>query len=84
VFAAPFALEGHPDGLRVTASIGVALAQAGCSAEELLCDADVAMYSAKYGGSTCARYEPGMHQALKGRSMIFRPSSRSSNASANV
>ncbi len=67
-FAAPFALEGHPDGLRVTASTGVAIGVPGSSAEQLLCDADVAMYSAKYGGSACARYEPGMHQALRDHS----------------
>jgi diguanylate cyclase (GGDEF)-like protein len=47
VFAAPFTLEGRPDPLQITASIGVAIAQAGSSAEQLLCDADIAMYRAK-------------------------------------
>ncbi len=54
--------------LRLSASIGIAEAGPGASAEQLLCDADIAMYSAKYSqNSNCVRYEPAMGQALARR-----------------
>ena len=47
-FAAPFALDGHE--VKVHASIGVALNHAASSADDLLRDADLAMYSVKATG----------------------------------
>lgn len=49
-FAEPFAMGLACGPLRISASIGVALAQPGCSAAELLHDADLAMYGAKSRG----------------------------------
>lgn len=46
-FAEPFSLGLACGPLRIGASIGVALAQPGCSAAQLLHDADLAMYTAK-------------------------------------
>ena len=46
-FAEPFAISLDRGPLRITASIGVAVARPGCSAAVLLHDADQAMYSAK-------------------------------------
>ena len=49
----------------VRASMGVATAQTGASAEELLRNADVALYAAKGDGKGCVRaFEPAMHDAL--------------------
>jgi diguanylate cyclase (GGDEF)-like protein len=60
---APLTVEGR--AVRVQASIGVALASAGASsAEELLRNADLAMYTAKARGrSRCAIFSPGMYEA---------------------
>jgi diguanylate cyclase (GGDEF)-like protein len=60
---APLSVEGHV--VRVHASIGVALASRGAStAEQLLRNADLAMYAAKAGGrSRCAIFSPGMVDA---------------------
>ena len=63
-FQEPFVVEGHPDPLRVSASIGIAIGEPGSSAEQLLRDADMAMYGAKAEGNACARYEPRMRDAL--------------------
>jgi diguanylate cyclase (GGDEF)-like protein/PAS domain S-box-containing protein len=52
-FDAPFALDGEE--VHVTASIGVAISEAGDSADKLLRDADLAMYRAKDRGR--ARFE---------------------------
>jgi diguanylate cyclase (GGDEF)-like protein len=55
----PFVLQGKD--VFISASIGIA---SGCTstAEELLRDADVAMYRAKSQGKSCYRvFEPGMH-----------------------
>jgi diguanylate cyclase (GGDEF)-like protein len=59
----PLLVEGR--AVRVQASIGVALASAGASsADELLRNADLAMYTAKAGGrSRCAIFSPGMYDA---------------------
>jgi diguanylate cyclase (GGDEF)-like protein len=60
---APLTVEGH--AVRVRASIGVALASGGASsADELLRNADLAMYAAKAGGrSRSAIFSPGMVDA---------------------
>ena len=61
--AAPFQLGGHE--VRVGASIGIARAHGDAAAEELLRNADLAMYRAKASGK--GRYEafdPAMHAAL--------------------
>jgi diguanylate cyclase (GGDEF)-like protein/PAS domain S-box-containing protein len=61
--AAPFQLDGHE--VRVGASIGIARAHGDDTAEELLRNADLAMYRAKASGK--GRYEafdPAMHAAL--------------------
>jgi diguanylate cyclase (GGDEF)-like protein len=59
----PVALQGRQ--ITVGASIGIAHARPGDSVEELLRNADVAMYQAKAGGKGChAIFEPGMYSAL--------------------
>jgi diguanylate cyclase (GGDEF)-like protein/PAS domain S-box-containing protein len=58
----PFWVDGHE--LLVSASIGVALAVRGQSAQELLRNADLAMYLAKSRGrGQAAVFEPEMHRA---------------------
>jgi diguanylate cyclase (GGDEF)-like protein/PAS domain S-box-containing protein len=58
----PFWVDGHE--LLVSASIGVALAVRGQSAQELLRNADLAMYLAKTRGrGQAAVFEPEMHRA---------------------
>jgi predicted signal transduction protein with EAL and GGDEF domain len=57
---APFALEGRE--MRVHASVGIAQAERGSVADDLLRNADVAMYSAKTNGKGgFAWYDPDMH-----------------------
>jgi diguanylate cyclase (GGDEF)-like protein len=52
----------------VAASIGIATAGLGESADELLGNADLAMYTAKAaGGNESARYQPYMHTAIAER-----------------
>ncbi len=72
---APFPLCGRE--VFVRASIGIAELRAGNTADDLLRNADVAMYRAKDGGKGCfAIYESGMHtaavQRLELRSEIER------------
>ncbi len=65
---APLIVDGSE--LRVTASIGIARAGAGApvSVDDLLRNADLAMYSAKTNGKGTYRlFEPEMHAALLGR-----------------
>lgn len=47
-----FATEGAPDSRRVTVSIGIAMVgpDTDCGAEEVLAEADAAMYAGKHGG----------------------------------
>jgi len=53
------------------ASIGVALGDEGITAEELVRDADVAMYSAKAAGKgRLAVFEPGMREAVVARQAL--------------
>jgi diguanylate cyclase (GGDEF)-like protein len=60
---APFVIEGRE--VFVVASIGIAEPESnGASAEDLLRDADAAMYHAKRGGGGRAeRFQPGLHAA---------------------
>ena len=62
----PFFLQGRET--RVHASIGIAPASSAGSADELLRNADVAMYSAKGAGKHCfSHYEPTMHARVRRR-----------------
>jgi len=66
VFRAPFAVAGKH--LLVSASLGVAMNHPGEGAEELVRNADMAMYLAKSEGKACFRiYEPEMHDAALAR-----------------
>ena len=69
---APLSVEGHV--VRVHASIGVALASRGVStADQLLRNADLAMYAAKDGGrSRCAVFSPGMVDAELARHALVK------------
>jgi diguanylate cyclase (GGDEF)-like protein len=63
---APFVAEGHE--LAVHASVGIADLRDAKDAEELMRNADVAMYSAKKSGKGgCAWYEPEMHTRIRRR-----------------
>jgi len=58
--ARPFGLDDRE--LRVTASIGIAQSDGSIRVEELLRNADMAMYAAKAGGKNTVRhYQPAMH-----------------------
>jgi len=68
---APFVLEGHE--MRVHASIGIAPAEQGSIADDLLRNADVAMYSAKTNGKgSYAWYDPEMHVRTQRRQELAR------------
>ncbi|HUN79215.1 MAG TPA: EAL domain-containing protein [Solirubrobacteraceae bacterium] len=63
----PFKLAGQETPLTVTASIGIALGER-TSAEELLRDADIAMYQAKWDGrNRYVVFESGMQDAVQTR-----------------
>jgi diguanylate cyclase (GGDEF)-like protein len=63
----PFKLGAEETRLTVTASIGVAMGERG-SAEELLRDADIAMYRAKWDGKNrYAVFESGMQDKVQNR-----------------
>ena len=58
----PFTLGGHE--VFVTASVGVAVSGEGCQVDELLRNADAAMYSAKRQGKARSElFRPAMHAA---------------------
>ena len=63
----PYVLSGKT--VTVTASIGIAIARyAGSDAQEVVRNADVAMYMAKANGkSGFAIFDPGMHAAIRAR-----------------
>jgi len=62
----PFVVKSR--GLSVHASVGIAVGSEGVSAEELLRNADVAMYRAKGGGKRqYATFEPEMHAEVRRR-----------------
>jgi diguanylate cyclase (GGDEF)-like protein len=75
--AAPFLIQGHE--LLVGTSIGIAAARlAGERSDELLRNADVAMYTAKASGKRrFAVFEPTMHAALVARHELSAELSRS-------
>ncbi|HWF35112.1 MAG TPA: EAL domain-containing protein [Solirubrobacteraceae bacterium] len=61
--AAPFVIDGRE--LRISASMGLALWGAGTTVEELLRNADMAMYAAKSDGKAAIRtFEPSMHRRV--------------------
>jgi diguanylate cyclase (GGDEF)-like protein/PAS domain S-box-containing protein len=61
--AKPFMIDGHE--LRVTASMGVALWEGNARVEDLLRNADMAMYAAKADGKASIRaFEPSMYQRV--------------------
>ncbi len=63
----PFELKGAEKHLTVTASVGIATGDRG-SAEELLRDADIAMYRAKWSGKNrYVVFETGMQDAIQSR-----------------
>jgi len=64
----PFHLNGHESiPIRTHASIGIAAGVRG-TADELLRDADVALYEAKAAGKDCyVTFEPEMHTAVQDR-----------------
>jgi diguanylate cyclase (GGDEF)-like protein len=63
----PFELKGAEHRLTVTASVGIATGDRGC-AEELLRDADIAMYRAKWSGKNrYVVFETGMQDAIQKR-----------------
>jgi diguanylate cyclase (GGDEF)-like protein/PAS domain S-box-containing protein len=65
-FLAPFVIDGRE--VTTTASVGVALAMSDQSAEDLLRNADLAMYLAKSRGrGQAALFEPSMHAAAVDR-----------------
>ena len=67
----PFDLAGRET--HIHASIGIAFAGSAGSADELLSNADVAMYSAKAGGKhRYSHYEPVMHAKVRGRHEFAR------------
>ena len=74
--AVTFPIQGHDMG--VSASIGVAAYQdAGMGADELLRNADVAMYTAKQGGKNrVSVFEPTMHAAIVARHALTTELSR--------
>ncbi|HEY7893021.1 MAG TPA: GGDEF domain-containing protein [Solirubrobacteraceae bacterium] len=63
-FADPFPMQEPSGPVKIRASVGVAIGQPGSSAEQLLCDADIAMYSAQSRRSGCETFEDGMQQVL--------------------
>ena len=69
VLRAPFMLEGTE--MKVHASIGIALAHSRIVADEILRNADVAMYSAKTNGKGgYAWYDPEMHVRTQRRNEL--------------
>ena len=65
-FEPPITLRGRQ--MQVTASVGLAHASLGETADDLLRNADLAMYRAKDGETThCAVFEPHMHAAVVAR-----------------
>ena len=83
----PFELEGAENGLTVTASVGIATGDR-VSAEELLRDADIAMYRAKWSGKNrYVVFETGMQDAIQTRmelEMDLRMASRTTSSTSST
>jgi diguanylate cyclase (GGDEF)-like protein len=63
----PFKLSGQDTPVTVRASVGIAVGQRAC-AEDLLRDADIAMYRAKWEGKNrFVVFDSGMHDAAQSR-----------------
>jgi diguanylate cyclase (GGDEF)-like protein len=68
VLRQPFLLEGINEPITISASIGIASSSPGTTAEDLLRDADVALYEAKAAGKNRAVvFAPEMQAALSSR-----------------
>jgi diguanylate cyclase (GGDEF)-like protein len=68
-FLEPFTVAGHT--LQVRPSIGIAVAEPGMSTEQLLRNADVAMYTAKASDANrVAMYEAETHEAARRRRQL--------------
>ncbi len=64
--AGPFTVDGHE--LFVTASIGIAMSNADTPSQELIRNADIAMYDAKRRGrARCAMFDESMHRRVVDR-----------------
>jgi Amt family ammonium transporter len=67
--AEPMAVDGEE--IYVQASIGITMADGGYSSgDEILRDADIAMYCAKKGGLRLKAFDPSMHAVTKSRMML--------------
>ncbi|HYI49185.1 MAG TPA: EAL domain-containing protein [Allosphingosinicella sp.] len=68
-FGTPFRVTGHL--LEANASVGIAFAEAGRSFEDLMREADIALYEAKASGRGCdVRFEESMAQKIEKRRML--------------
>ncbi|HVQ08494.1 MAG TPA: EAL domain-containing protein [Allosphingosinicella sp.] len=68
-FGTPFRVTGHL--LEANASVGIAFAEAGRSFEDLMREADIALYEAKASGRGCdVRFEASMAQKIEKRRML--------------
>jgi len=76
---APFKLTGRQDTpLTVTSSVGIAVGDGAICAEDLLRNADIAMYEAKWDGKhRYAVFESGMQAAVETRLTLLRDRARS-------
>jgi diguanylate cyclase (GGDEF)-like protein len=68
-FRSPFRVVGHL--VEANASSGVAFAEPGCSFDELMREADIALYEAKASGRGCdVRFETEMGEKIEKRRML--------------
>ncbi|HEY5710274.1 MAG TPA: EAL domain-containing protein [Allosphingosinicella sp.] len=68
-FADPFPITGHL--VEANASVGIAFSGAGHSFEDLMREADIALYEAKANGRACdVRFEASMGQKIEKRRML--------------